>query len=202
MCLLVAMQSIPAAEAVGIEGGRSVQLAGLAELTIVTLLVCIAAVGVWELLRWLLRWALGIREEFAKERRLRRLRDLAKTAAQEELDRECLRREIELESEAWRRPWGTTSSEPSAQPRTMTRTTVTQTLPTAEPETRVETRVVYRDMPVPDEVPVGQFWKTTDHRSKVHTNRDCHGLRNAGTVFLTEYCNYCEGKRPLYTRAR
>ena len=146
---------------------------------------------------------LGIKEETAKERRLRRLREVAKTAAQEELDREYLKRELEVEAETLRRPLKATVSDPApVRPLVTTRTSATQTPPLAEPQPRVETRVIYQNAPIPDDVPVGQFWKTTDHRSKVHTNRDCHGLRNAGAVFLTEYCNYCEGRRPLYTRPR
>ena len=201
LCLIVALQAVPV-EGADLSSGRNVSIAGWDEPTVVTVLVCIAAIGIWELIKRGICWALGIKEETSKERRLRRLRDMARSAAQEELDRECLRREIEVESEAWRRPLAASSSEPMPTMRKQFRTTSTQTIALPEPEPRVETRIVYRETPVPDDIPVNQFWKTTDHRSRVHTNRDCHGLRNAGTVFMTEYCNYCEGRRPLFTRLR
>ena len=77
-------------------------LAGWDELTVVTVLVCISAVGMWELGKRLGSWFLGIREETAKERRLRKLRDVARSAAQEELDKEALRRELEAETASLR----------------------------------------------------------------------------------------------------
>eukprot|EP00439_Symbiodinium_sp_Y106_P022529 s5312_g2.t2 len=150
-----------------LSSGRNVSIAGWDELTVVTVLVCIAAIGIWELIKRGICWALGIKEETSKERRLRRLRDMARSAAQEELDRECLRREIEVESEAWRRPLAASSSEPMPTMRKQFRTTSTQTIALPEPEPWVETRIVYRETPVPDDIPVNQFWKTTDHRSRV-----------------------------------
>ncbi|CAE7876411.1 TY5A [Symbiodinium sp. KB8] len=99
------------------------------------------------------------------------------SAAQEELDKEALRRELEAETASLRRPLTTALGDPPLRRTLSLRTTATQTPPLPEPETRVETRVVYTDRPVPDEVPISMFWKTTDHRSKVHTSRECHGLR-------------------------
>ncbi|CAE7352485.1 RE1, partial [Symbiodinium necroappetens] len=202
MCLMVALLATPTEAAVPTQEieKKAVQLAGFDELTVVTVLVCIAAVAMWELGKRLGCWLLGIKEETAKERRLRRLRDLARTAAQEELDREYLKREIEVETEAWKRPLKAASSDPVSLPGPSVRSTATQTPQMSEPEPRVQTRIIYRDAPVPQDVPVSQFWKTNDHRSRVHTRRDCHGLRNSGVVFMTEYCHYCEGRTPLFTR--
>ncbi|CAE7214330.1 RE1 [Symbiodinium microadriaticum] len=200
LCLIIALQAIPAEATSATSSSRTVALAGWDELTVVTVLVCISAVGVWELGKRLSSWLLGIREETAKERRLRKLRDVARSAAQEELDKETLRRELEAETASLRRPLGHTSSDPPLQRTPTYRTVATQTPPLPEPEARIETRVVYADRPVPEDVPITMFWKTTDHRSKVHTSRECHGLRNAGAVFASEYCNYCEGRRPIFTR--
>ena len=75
---------------------------------------CIAAVGIWEFFKRAVAWMLGIKEETAKERRLRRLREVARTAAQEELDREYLKREIEVEAETLRWPLKATASDPSS----------------------------------------------------------------------------------------
>ncbi|CAE7236757.1 RE1 [Symbiodinium sp. CCMP2456] len=144
----------------------TVSLAGWDELTVVTALVCIAAVGLWELVKRAATWVLGIRDETTKERRLRKLRDVARSAAQEELDRETLRRELEAETASLRRPLRSSTSDPPTLSKATTRTAATQTPPLPEPGTRIETRVVYADRPVPDDVPVNLFWKTTDHRSK------------------------------------
>ena len=64
MCLMIALQAVPteAAEVAEKVPGRNVSLAGLDELTVVTLLVCIAAVSMWELGKRIAFWALGIRE--------------------------------------------------------------------------------------------------------------------------------------------
>ncbi|CAE7477248.1 GIP, partial [Symbiodinium sp. CCMP2456] len=102
ICVIVALQAAPAEASEVSSPQRSVPLAGWDELTLVTVLVCIAAVGMWELVKRVISWVLGIREETSKERRLRRLRDVARSAAQEELDRESLRRELEAESASLR----------------------------------------------------------------------------------------------------
>ena len=201
LCVIIALHAVPAEATSASSATRTVPLAGWDELTVVTILVCIAAVGMWELGKKLGSWVLGIREETTKERRLRKLRDVARSAAQEELDRETLRRELEAETASLKRTSRTpTNDPPPLSTTTSFRTSATQTPPLPQPEARVETRVIYADRPVPEDVPVSMFWKTTDHRSKVHTSRECHGLRNAGAVFATEYCNYCEGRRPLFTR--
>ena len=187
LCLIVALQIQP------VQASQDIPLVGFNELLLATLVVCIAAVGLWELGKKLGKWLCGLHDETAKERRLRRLREVARSAAEEELDKQQLRRELEAEAESLRRPSSSA---------TTTRNATTQTPPM--PEARVEVRTVYRDVPtpVPPDVPVTQFWKTTDHRSKVHTSRDCHGLRNAGMVFMTEYCSYCENRVPLRTTTR
>eukprot|EP00439_Symbiodinium_sp_Y106_P044585 s732_g5.t1 len=191
LTLIVALQAQPAAA----ESQKTVSLAGWDELTVVTLLVCIAAVAIWELVKKCLLYTFGVREESQRERRLRRLREAARAAAEEELDRETFKRELDVE----RRP--IRASQGSDGPRL--RTSATQTPPLQMPEPRVETRVVYTPGPpleAPYDVPVNMFYKTNDYRSRIHTTRECHGLRNAGTVYAAEYCQYCEGRRPLRTR--
>ena len=193
LCLIIALQIQP------VRASQDIPLVGFNELLLATLVVCIAAVGLWELGKKLGKWLCGIHDESPKERRLRRLREVARSAAEEELDKQQLRKELEAEAESLRR--SPTIRGPSSSA-TTTRNATTQTLPMPEPQ--VEVRTVYRDVPrtIPADVPVTQFWKTTDHRSKVHTSRDCHGLRNAGAVFLTEYCSYCENRVPLRTTTR
>ena len=195
LCMIVALQVQPA------QASQDIPLVGFNELLLATLVVCVAAVGLWELGKKIGKWLCGLRDEAPKERRLRRLREVARSAAEEELDKQQLRRELEAEAESLRRPSRAIANDSTPQT-TSTRNVATQTPPMPEP--RVEVRTVYRDTPrpIPADVPVTQFWKTTDHRSKVHTNRDCHGLRNAGSVFPTEYCSYCENRVPLRTTTR
>ena len=137
-----------------------------------------------------LLYTFGVREESQRERRLRRLREAARAAAEEELDRETFKRELDVE----RRP--IRASQGSDGPRL--RTSATQTPPLQMPEPRVETRVEYTPGPpleAPYDVPVNMFYKTNDYRSRIHTTRECHGLRNAGTVYAAEYCQYCERQK-------
>eukprot|EP00439_Symbiodinium_sp_Y106_P067286 s1140_g11.t1 len=180
LCYLVALNAVPVEAADVALGERNVSLAGWDELTLVTVLVCIAAVGIWEFFKRAVAWMLGIKEETAKERRLRRLREVARTAAQEELDREYLKREIEVEAETLRWPLKATASDPApVRPLVTMRTSATQTPPLAEPQPRVETRVVYQNAPIPEDVPVGQFWKTTDHRDSVQRRSAEASLQHA-----------------------
>ena len=193
--MIVALQIQPAL------ASSDIPLVGAYELGIATLVVCIAAVGLWELGKKIGMRLCGWKVETSKERRLRRLREVARSAAEEELDKQQLKKELEVEAESLRRVLKAEPKE-SRSPKAMLCNATTQTPPMPEP--RVEVRTVYRDRPalVPDDVPVTHFWKTTDHRSKVHTSRDCHGLRNAGAGFMTEYCSYCENRVPLRTTAR
>ncbi|CAE7242183.1 unnamed protein product, partial [Symbiodinium sp. CCMP2456] len=163
LCVIIALQTVPVEASETSSPPKTVSLAGWDELTVVTVLVCIAAVGLWELVKKGVAWVLGIRDETTKERRLRKLRDVARSAAQEELDKETLRRELEAETTSLRRSLRLSTSDPPTLSRAVTRTAATQTPPLPEPDTRIETRVVYADRPVPDDVPVNLFWKTTDH---------------------------------------
>ena len=85
LCLILALQVQPV-EAMS----QEIPLVGVHELAIAITVVCIAAVGVWELVKRPLAWMLGWRQETSKERRLRRLREFAVSAAEEELDKERL----------------------------------------------------------------------------------------------------------------
>ncbi|CAE7215721.1 GIP, partial [Symbiodinium necroappetens] len=101
-------------------------------------------------------WYRRYQVETSKERRLRRLREVARSAAEEELDKQQLKKELEVEAESLRRVLKAETKETLCD-------ATTQTPPMPEP--RVEVRTVYRDRPafVPDDVPVTHFWKTTDH---------------------------------------
>ena len=68
------------------EGSR-LQVPGWQELIVVTILVCVAAIGIWELAKHLVGCCWKGLEESPKQKRLRKLRDAARVAAEEELDR-------------------------------------------------------------------------------------------------------------------
>ncbi|OLQ06917.1 Copia protein [Symbiodinium microadriaticum] len=162
LCLIVALQIQP------VRASQDIPLVGFNELLLATLVVCIAAVGLWELGKKLGKWLCGMHDETPKERRLRRLREVARNAAEEELDKQELRKELEAEAESLKRSPTTRDPISSA---TTTRNATTQTPPMPDPQ--VEIRTVYRDIPrtAPADIPVTQFWKTTDHRSKVLQRR-------------------------------
>ena len=71
------------------------QSVGVDELLMVTIVVCIAAVACWEALKWLSRTVAGWCRESPKQRKLRRLRETAKAAAEEEIDKAFLNRATE-----------------------------------------------------------------------------------------------------------
>ena len=89
ICLIVLLSMLPVATA---EEGHSeytrrVQVAGLDELTFVTLVVCIAAIGLWEFAKFVTRWALGSSGAEKRRKKLQRLRELAAASTQTELSR-------------------------------------------------------------------------------------------------------------------
>ena len=163
---------------------------GVDELLLVTTLVCIATVGLWELMKWVVRGVVNFFKETPKQRKLRKLRDAAKAAAEEEVDRAVLERGIQE------------LPPPPPEPIPITRTTrrvktlsfsSSSDVPAPPPPPPAETFMIY---------PERGFWKTTSARSKLHTDPQCHGLRNAGDIHQTEYCAYCQNRTPLYTKGR
>ena len=135
----------------------------------------IAAIAVWEAIKWFFEW-LSLRrsgsvEEARGARRLRRLQQ----AVQEEVSR------YGLEEPA----------PPPLQSRVRTRDVVIQTDPVpAPPPVR----------PIND--PYIRFqgpFVMSEHGDRVHYDPQCHGLRNAMTrrrqLML---CHYCEGRRALF----
>ena len=167
-----------------------VQSVGVDELLMVTVVVCIAAVACWEMLKWLSKTVVGWCRESPRQRKLRRLRETARAAAEEEIDKAFLDRVAE---------------DPVSEP----------TIPPPPPvhdsqlvrRGRSTKRVIENPSPPPpiqedvyERFPDNAFYKTNSSRSKLHTNSECPGLRNSGDVYRVEYCAYCQNRNPLYTR--
>ena len=90
LTLAMMMQTVRAEES-GQERTR-LQSVGVDELFVVTVLVCVAAVATWEAMKWMARCVRDMLRESPKQRRLRKLREAAKAAAEEEVDRAFLSR--------------------------------------------------------------------------------------------------------------
>ena len=165
------------------------QSVGVDELLMVTIVVCIAAVACWEALKWLSKTVAGWCRESPKQRKLRRLRETARAAAEEEIDRAFLNRTEDV------------CEEPTVPPPP----------PIYDPQLarrgRSTKRVIESPLPPPPEpeelyelFPENGFYNTNSSKSKLHTDKDCHGLRNSGDVYRVEYCAYCQNRTPLYAR--
>ena len=86
-CVMLALDRLPRAEAAYIPGDIDKQplaSAGVDELLLVSGVVAVVAVLVWELVKWLVRC---LHRSAKKESKLKRLRELARLAAEVEIDR-------------------------------------------------------------------------------------------------------------------
>ena len=176
---------------------RTIQSVGIDELLMVTLLVCVAAIAVWEAAKGCFSWVRNALKESPKQRRLRKLRDAAKAAAEEEVDRAFLTKAAE--------PVGDEPHDSEAR-------SSTDAIPPPPPpqevfrRQRAPRRVEHVTAPPPHDEPEFElysdrgFYKTVSSKSKLHTNPHCHGLRNAGDVYTVEYCQYCQRANPLYSK--
>ena len=90
-CLIWAMMIQPSTAAAE-NASAKIQVAGIDELLIVTVLVCITAVVMWELGKNAVKWLLKACRESPKQKRLRKLREAAKAAAEEWVDKAVLAR--------------------------------------------------------------------------------------------------------------
>ena len=194
LTLAMMMQTVRAEES-GQERTR-LQSVGVDELLVVTVLVCVAAVATWEAMKWMARCVRDMLRESPKQRRLRKLREAAKAAAEEEVDRAFLSRsgqEERLENEEPR--LSTELLLPPPPPPEIARP--------AKSTKRIIERAPSPPPPIGPEFelfPENGFYKTVSSRSKLHTNPHCHGLRNSGDVYAVEYCAYCQRNVPLYTK--
>ncbi|OLP91876.1 Copia protein [Symbiodinium microadriaticum] len=193
LALLVMARLVCPAEAEEDQTARSgLKSVGVDELFLVTVLVCITAVAMWEAGKWIARCVLRYCKESPKQRRLRRLRETARTAAEEEIDRAFIKKDEESDEERTAARTARVVDDvpephPVARPRSTKRIVDTAT---EVAQTREEFELL----------PEKSYYKTNSTRSKLHTDPHCHGLRNSGDVYAVEYCTYCQRQTPLYTR--
>ena len=177
-CLVLAMMCQPS-QAEGLdESRRPVQVTGIDELLLVTLLVCVTTVAVWEAAKWIFSCLIKMCKESPRQKKLRKLREAAKAAAEEEVDRAVGHR--------------SQLDEPTT-PRE-DRRAVTPSMPMGSDEPAFPTGCVF------EHCPADAFYKTDSHRSRLHADPKCHGLRNAGPVYKVEYCVYCSKNEPLFVK--
>ena len=125
-----------------------------------------------------MKWLLKACRESPKQKRLRKLREAAKAAAEEEVDKAVLARAGAT----------TPPPEPHPVPREV------------KPTSSIGTEPVFRTGCNFEVMAHDAFYKTDSNRSKLHTNPQCHGLRKAGPVFKVEYCVYCSKNEPIYVK--
>ena len=163
----------------GLEVSFAWELYGLA------ILAVISAIGVWELMKWLLSRCFGSRDELVESREVRRLRKLQQVV-HEEVGRYGLEVGVKVSSS----PGSSTSRAPPREVRE-------EWVPTARP--RQVTRGCQTD-PQDDGMRqhAGPFF-ASEQGDRVHHDPQCRGLRNAihRTRRLT-LCAYCYQRCPLY----
>ncbi|CAE7540501.1 RE1 [Symbiodinium natans] len=180
LCLLLVIQ-IGETTAMEDEGDDAVAYYGLQpELTFVGLLLVVAAVAVWEGLKWIAGFVFEDRLEQRQSRRLQRLQDRARRAAEQAVEEGLSER----------------SNQGDKQP---------PPVPRQQPEgarsRRWEDRGVQTD-PLESDFRgfVGPFFMT-QHRETVHTHEFCEGLRNRSLnrgLCRARYCNFCITDRTLF----
>ena len=205
VCMIKMLESLPKVTAVTSDEAKdAVKVAGVDELVIVTVLACAAAILVWEIMKAAGRqlWACLCRP--TKGRKARKLRDLAKAAAEVEVDRAF---NSEPDAPVKRPTLGAVSSTawvPSSldvQQRsiaTQTEDWMRATAPVMVAPTR-QVRTAFQD----DEVYVhfdGPFFKS-EYGDTVHVNPNCQGFRLAShRINQHRLCNFCSRQEPLYQR--
>ena len=205
VCMIKMLESLPKVTAVTSDEAKdAVKVAGVDELVIVTVLACAAAILVWEIAKAAGRqlWACLCRP--TKGRKARKLRDLAKAAAEVEVDRAF---NSEPDAPVRRPTLGAVSSTawvPSSldvQQRsiaTQTEDWMRATAPVMVAPTR-PVRTAFQD----EEVYVhfdGPFFKS-EYGDTVHVNPNCQGFRLAShRINQHRLCNFCSRQEPLYQR--
>ena len=156
------------------------------ELYGVVIIGLVAAIGVWEAMKWVADWlSLGRSGSVQESRGARRLRRLQQ-AVQEEVARYGLD-EGELPTTPVSTPVPMRSSTTSSrQPRWRPTSTVADVGVQTDPEPEN-----YRRFPGP--------FMVSEHGDRVHYDGTCHGLRNAlSRRRQLQLCQYCQQRQQLY----
>ncbi|CAE7392349.1 RE1 [Symbiodinium natans] len=186
---------------------------GTMELLLLLGMSCVVAVACWEMIKMIGKWGWNKMFGTKKTRKLRRLRDLAKMAAEAEVKRSLEQASEESEAtihQAMRQTGNraTSSSEPKM------KTVGTQT-PAVEPEIHERVVTVHvpevRERVVHVEVPtrethrydrINEIYMTGHGGGAFHTCQDCQGFRLATSrVHSIALCTWCSRSRPIFTRS-
>ncbi|CAE7406162.1 GIP [Symbiodinium sp. CCMP2592] len=208
----LALDGAPKAQA--LEEKEPLKATGVDELVLLVVGCCLLAVLGWEIIKWISKCAWTRAVKGRKAQRLQRMKDLAKAAVENELDRVW---DVPQEAFQGRSPdkeveqavHGAMTSAMSSAPvlsharqegskRTLSRagrmiSTGTQTDDWERPRDVPEDPYEYLRFP-------GPFY-LTEHGKNVHTRQDCHGFRLAShRVKTIGFCDWCDGAAPLYVR--
>ena len=209
LCVTKTLERIPGVQAATTtEALATVSVAGMDELLFFTLLACATAVIVWELLKWtgriFWRWCCKPRPG----RKARKLKDMARAAAEAEVERAFKTPTQPLEGTS---SWSSLSLPTFAPSRTTTtptsRTVGTQTLDWERtrgpvPVEATPPRGLRSAIQNDDQYYLfdGPFYRT-EHGDTIHTRSDCTGFRLATSrVQATRLCNWCSRQDSLYRR--
>ena len=204
---ILALKSVPVAEAAEKE---PLSLAGFDELFLVVIICCLAAVAIWETVKWAGRcmWTRAVQGR--KAQRLQRMRDLAKAAVETELDRAW-----DKSQDAFHRQTTRQRVEGAVQ-ETMTRALDASPILHQESPAKVGPRLRRSysvdvgtqtvEMPTSRDQATEYFryegpFYMSEHGKNVHVRQDCYGFRLASHRIRTVgYCDWCEHAVPLYIR--
>ena len=205
-CMMVAVQSL------GVWGAKfskdPLPSTGAWELTFVLALSCVAAVFVWEVVKYILgcvaRACCGSR----KSQQLQRLRDMARLAAEAELDR-AMDAASEAEVQHARTSVSQAVSTTLHRDRTSQGTQtdagwqVERVREVQVPREVVVYRDVPRDVPVPTPgQPLDRIYMS-DHGGHVHVDGDCRGFRLVSSRVRTyQFCDICMSRHSVIVQNR
>ncbi|CAE7216076.1 Cfap91 [Symbiodinium sp. CCMP2592] len=206
-CVAKAFEMIPKAEAALEDNEVSmVSRAGVDELLLFTLLACLVAVMVWEGLKMLSRRVWTCCCKPGRGKKAQRLKNLAKAAAEAEVDRAFTpeRRQEASSSSSTSLPRFAPSRTTTTQ---LTRTTSTQTpdweitrgpVPTVATPPREAHNAAHEDTLYA--AFDGPFYRS-EHGDTIHTRGDCYGFRLATSRIIQQrLCAWCNRTDPVFRR--
>ena len=211
LCLARFLETVPGAtaadafeaedEAEPLQSGMmpSMNLTQWDELLVVSGVACVAAIAIWELLKRMASWLMSCFKVDAKQRRLRKLRHLARAAAEAEVERS-----FGIGGDAMPSPQQVESAVQGAYTRVERRHVNAMS---ASTRSLMVDSSCQTDLPLlaPQNVPLyqpfnGPFF-LTDQGDVVHVHRNCQGFNSAyHAVRSRRYCVYCARTTPLGMR--
>ena len=205
MCLVHLLESLPRAAASGTEEVQdSVKIAGVDELVFVTVLACATAILAWEVVKAIGKqmWVCCCRP--AKGRKAKKLRDLARAAAEAEVDKALSPEPQARRKEPTLGAMSSTAWLPSSlEIRQRSIATQTEDWMQVTAPVNVTPPTWVRSTIQDDEWYVhfnGPFYRS-EYGDTVHVNPNCQGFRWAShQITQNRLCNFCSRQHPIYQK--